>query len=282
MSLDSLPQTAQHIVTSTWFSCGIIAIIVLNGILVGLDTSAYIHAHFSTYINYSYDVILWIFIVEALTKMTAKYPRVHNYFKDGWNCFDFAIIVFCLIPATGELAMIARIARLLRVVRIVSVLPQLRILVTALIHSLPGMLNVVLLMTMIFYVYGVAGYHLFNEIDPTHWESLGISLLTLFRIVTLEDWTDIMYTALESYWWAWVYFLSFVVIATFVIVNLFIGIVVTNVQEAKEAQLATLRDELDSAEVIRELQQTREALKRVQDHMEKNASTKEDEPRPVS
>lgn len=255
---------------------------MLNGVLVGLDTSTYVHAHFSSYINFIYDVILWIFIVEALIKMMAKYPRVHHYFHDGWNCFDFAIIVFCLIPATGELAMIARIARLLRVVRIVSVLPQLRILVTALIHSLPGMINVVLLMTVIFYVYGVAGYHLFHQVDPTHWESLGVSLLTLFRIVTLEDWTDIMYTALESYWWAWIYFLSFVVIATFVIINLFIGIVVTNVQDAKEAQLSALREELDTAEVIRELKQTREALKRVQDHMEKNSSIEERKARPLS
>ena len=281
MLLNSIQQKAQRIVESSWFSGVIIAFIVLNGILVGLDTSEYIHAHFSTHINFAYDVILWIFIVEALTKMMANYPRMHYYFRDGWNCFDFAIIVFCLIPATGELAMIARIARLLRVVRIVSVLPQLRVLVTALMHSLPGMINVVLLMTVIFYVYGVAGYHLFHEIDPTHWESLGISLLTLFRIVTLEDWTDIMYTALENYWWAWIYFLSFVVIATFVIINLFIGIVVTNVQEAKEAQLATLREELDSAEVIRELKQTREALKRVQDHLEKNSSNEERKAHPV-
>ena len=281
MLLNSLQRATQHIVASSWFSSTIITIIVLNGILVGLDTSAYIHARFSTHINFAYDVILWIFIGEALTKMMANYPRVHHYFRDGWNCFDFAIIVFCLIPATGELAMIARIARLLRVVRIVSVLPQLRILVTALIHSLPGMLNVVLLMTVIFYVYGVAGHHLFHKVDPTHWESLGVSLLTLFRIVTLEDWTDIMYTALESYWWAWIYFLSFVVIATFVIINLFIGIVVTNVQEAKEAQLETLREELDSAEVIRELKQTRETLKRVQNHMEKNSSTEERKARSI-
>ena len=282
MLLNSLQRATHHIVASPWFSGAIITIIMLNGILVGLDTSAYIHAHFSTQINIAYDVILWIFIVEALIKMMANYPKVHHYFRDGWNCFDFTIIVFCLIPATGELAMIARIARLLRVVRIVSVLPQLRVLVTALIHSLPGMLNVVLLMTVIFYVYGVAGFHLFHEIDPIHWESLGVSLLTLFRIVTLEDWTDIMYTALESYWWAWIYFLSFVVIATFVIINLFIGIVVTNVQEAKEAQLETLREKLDSTEVIRELKQTREALKRVQDHMEKNSSTTERKARSIS
>ena len=269
-------------VSSNWFSGGIITLIVFNGILVGLDTSAYVHAHFSNYIYYAYDVILWIFIVEALTKMTAKYPKVHHYFKDGWNCFDFAIIVFCLIPATGELAMIARIARLLRVVRIVSVLPQLRILVTALIHSLPGMINVVMLMTVIFYVYGVAGYHLFHEVDPTHWSSLGISLLTLFRIVTLEDWTDIMYVALDTYWWAWIYFLSFVVIATFVIINLFIGIVVTNVQEARETQLAALRKDLDTEDVIRELKQTREALKRVQDHMEQNSNAQETKVRSFS
>jgi len=104
-------------------------------------------------------------------------------------------------------------------------LPELRLIVATLIRSVPGMFNVLALMSIVFYVYGVAGYYLFRDVDPTHWRTLGISLLSLFRIVTLEDWTDIMYAALEHHWWAWAYFVSFVVVGTFVVINLFLALI---------------------------------------------------------
>ncbi len=267
--MKALQAVCEKIVQSSWFTYGITGIIVANAIVVGLDTSDYLAGKFSVVFEWVNLIVLVIFIVEAMIKMVAFYPRCHHYFKDGWNVFDFAIIVFCLIPSTGELATIARLARVLRVLRIVSVLPQLRVLVNALIHSMPGMFNIVLLLSIVFYVYGVAGYHLFHEVDPTHWSTLGISLLSLFRIVTLEDWTDIMYNALDHYWWAWVYFLSFVVLGTFVVINLFIGIVITNVQDAREKSLAELRKDMHSDEVIAELQRTRDALERVQEQLEK-------------
>lgn len=267
--MGELSRRALKIVESGWFTATIIGIILLNTILVGLDTSSWIHEQFGNEIELTYDVILWIFIVEALLKMLSKYPRPWAYFRDGWNTFDFVIIVVCLIPSAGPLAMVARIARLLRVFRLISVFPQLRTLVTALINSLPGMLNVVILMSVIFYTYGIAGFHLFHEIDSTHWRDLGTSLLSLFRIVTLEDWTDIMYVALDHYWWAWIYFVSFVILATFVIINLFIGIVVTNVQEARELQLAELQHDPGRQEVIEELRRTQTALKKVQEHLAK-------------
>ena len=264
-------QHAAKIVESAIFQHGITGIILFNAVIIGLDTSQYIHDRYGTAIEFLNQLILGIFIVEAFAKMIALYPRPTDYFKDGWNIFDFTVIVFCLIPTTGQLATIARLARVLRVLRLVSVLPQLRVLVTALMRSVPGMFNIVLLMSIIFYVYGVAGYHLFHDVDPTHWRTLGISLLSLFRIVTLEDWTDIMYAAMDHYWWAWIYFLSFVVVGTFVIINLFIGIVLTNVQEAREAQLAEMKEALDPDEIVAELKQTREALKRVQDQLELRA-----------
>ena len=270
--LKRIQALSARVVNSGWFLHAITIIIVFNAIVVGLDTSNYLHERFSREFSWINDGILVIFIVEALIKMMSTYPRSHHYFKDGWNIFDFVIIVFCLIPTTGQLATIARLARVLRVLRLVSALPQLRVLVTALIHSVPGMFNIVLLMSIIFYVYGVTGCHLFHEIDPTHWRTLGISMLSLFRIVTLEDWTDIMYTALDHFWWAWIYFLSFVVVGTFVIINLFIGIVITNVQEAREASLKELRSAVHSDEVIAELQQTREALQRVQEELEMRSS----------
>ncbi len=266
--LDKVRQLCATVADANWFGHLVTGLIVFNAIIVGLDTSNYLHTRLEHVFLWINDIVLIAFIIEALIKMMSTFPRCDRYFRDGWNIFDFTIIVFCLIPATGQLATIARLARVLRVLRLVSVLPHLRVLVTALIHSIPGMFNIVLLMSIIFYVYGVAGYHLFHEVDPTHWRTLGISLLSLFRIVTLEDWTDIMYTALEHYWWAWAYFLSFVVVGTFVIVNLFIGIVITNVQEAREKSLEELKAEVYSDDVIAELRQTRDALKRVQDELE--------------
>ena len=266
--LEKVQRLCATVADANWFGHLVTGLIVFNAIVVGLDTSNYLHTRLEHVFQWINDIILVAFIIEAVIKMMSTFPRCDRYFRDGWNIFDFTIIVFCLIPATGQLATIARLARVLRVLRLVSVLPHLRVLVTALIHSIPGMFNIVLLMSIIFYVYGVAGYHLFHEVDPTHWRTLGISLLSLFRIVTLEDWTDIMYTALEHYWWAWAYFLSFVVVGTFVIINLFIGIVITNVQEAKEKSLEELKAAVHTDDVIAELRQTREALKRVQDELE--------------
>ena len=215
------------------------------------------------------DYFLGIYIVEALIKMAAEYPRVQNYFGNGWNVFDFAIIVVALIPATGQLATLARLARLLRVLRLVSTLPELRLIVATLVRSIPSMGHVLALMSIIFYIYGVAGYHLFHDVDPTHWRNLGISLLSLFRIVTLEDWTDIMYAAMSTYPWAWVYFVSFVVMGTFVVVNLFIAVVINNLDEAKAERLRDLTMPPTPDEILRELKDTQAALTRIQSKLEK-------------
>ena len=120
--------------------------------------------------------------------------------------------------------------------------------------------HVVLLMSIIFYIYGVAGFYLFNQIDPQHWSSLGISLLTLFRVVTLEDWTDVMYAAMEASPWAWIYFVSFVVLGTFVVVNLFIAVVLNNLDDAKNERVQALRETPSIENILRELDETQAAL----------------------
>ena len=174
-----------------------------------------------------------------------------------------------LLPATGELATIARLARLLRVLRLISALPELRLIVATLVRSIPSMGHVVFLLSILFYVYAVAGFHLFHQVDPTHWRTLGIALLSLFRIVTLEDWTDIMYAAMAHHWWAWMYFVSFVILGTFVVVNLFIAVVLNNLEEAKLERLAELTDEPTREEILRELRVTQNALKNLQDKLER-------------
>jgi len=215
-----------------------------------------------------HQLILAVFIIEALLKISAVAPRLRLYFGNGWNLFDFSVIVLSLLPATGELAMVARLARLLRVLRLISTIPELRLIVATLMRSIPSMGNIILLMSIIFYVYAIAGFHLFHQHDPQHWGSLGLSLLTLFRVVTLEDWTDVMYTAMEAQPWAWIYFVSFVVMGTFVIINLFIAVVINNLEEAKAECLTDLRQPSSRDELLKELKNAQQAMRRLQKQME--------------
>ncbi|MCE2407109.1 MAG: ion transporter [Pseudomonadales bacterium] len=262
-------RLAKQIAESSWFLNGITTVILVNGVVIGLETVDTINEAFGFWFHLFNQVAVGIFVVEAIIKIVAHHPRMHKYFSDGWNVFDFTVVVLCLIPGSGYIPMLARVLRLLRVL---SVIPSLRVLVTVLVRSLPGMLNIVALTVVIFYVYGVAGHYLFAEVDPTHWRSLGISLLSLFRIVTLEDWTDIMYAAMTAHWWAWMYFVSLVLVGTFVVFNLIIAVVISNHDRAMQDDLhekyEKLRENLGeqsrSEALLMEIHEIREALNRLE------------------
>jgi len=178
------------------------------------------------------QIILWVFIAEAVMKIVSAWPRPQDYFKSGWNLFDFSIILLSLIPASGSFATVARLIRLLRVLRLLTALPKLRLMVITLMRCIPGMGHVLTLMAILFYVYGVAGYHLYAAHDPARWGTLGKALLTLFQIATLEAWTEVMNKAMELSPWHWVYFVSFVLFGTFVVVNLFVAVVINSLEES--------------------------------------------------
>ncbi len=261
-------EFCRNLVAKKGFEYFIVGLILLNGLILGLETSPTYQERYGELFVLLSNIILGAFIVEALMKMTALAPQVGRYFRDGWNVFDFTVIVLSLLPATGEMAMVARLARLLRVMRLISAVPELRLIVATLVRSIPSMANVLLLMGVIFYIYAVAGYHLFHEHDPRHWDNLGLSLLTLFRVVTLEDWTDVMYTAMELHPWMWMYFVSFVVVGTFVVVNLFIAVVLNNLEEAKLERLQELEEPASKEEILRELRTTQDALARLHARLE--------------
>lgn len=271
-------QLAKRIADSAWFLNGITTVILVNGVVIGFETVDTINDAFGLWFQLFNQIAVAIFVVEAIIKIVAHHPQMHDYFKDGWNVFDFIVVVLCLIPGSGYIPMLARVLRLLRVL---SVIPSLRVLVTVLVRSLPGMLNIVALTVVIFYVYGVAGHYLFAEVDPTHWRSLGISLLSLFRIVTLEDWTDIMYAAMTAYWWAWMYFVSLVLVGTFVVFNLIIAVVISNhdraTQEGLHEQYEKLRENLDEQSrtdaLLLEIHEIREALNRLESQVGAEKST---------
>jgi len=236
----------------------IIGVILVNAVVIGLETSRTLMDNYGPWLIGLDRLFLAIFIAEAIAKWVSFGSK--RYLRDPWNLFDLAIVLASLIPATGQFATLARLARLLRVLRLVSAFPELRLVVQTLVRSIPSMGHVVLLMSIIFYIYGVAGFYLFNQIDPQHWSSLGISLLTLFRVVTLEDWTDVMYAAMEASPWAWIYFVSFVVLGTFVVVNLFIAVVLNNLDDAKNERMQALRETPSIENILRELDETQAAL----------------------
>lgn len=260
-------QKIKNLVESKAFEYFIVTLILFNGVVLGLETSPDIVAQYGAWLEWSNHVVLGVFIIEALLKMAAVAPRISLYFKDGWNCFDFSVVLLSLVPATGQFAMIARLARLLRVVRLISTIPELRLIVTTLVKSIPSMGHVIMLMGIIFYIYAVAGYHLLHQHDPEHWRNLGISLLTLFRVVTLEDWTDVMYKAMEMHPLMWIYFVSFVVLGTFVIINLFIAVVLNNLDEAKHERLMELQQASKVSDMLHELKNTQKVLKKLEDHL---------------
>ena len=251
---------ARSIVESRWFEPAMIALILFNALLIGLETNKSFVERYDGWLHLGNDIILVIFIIEVVLKLVAVAPRFGLYFGNGWNLFDFSVVVLSLIPATGEFALVARLVRVLRVLRLVTAVPQLRLIVATLVRSIPSMGHVIVLMSIILYIYAVTGYHLYAEHDADNWGSLGRALLTLFQIVTLEGWVEVMDTALEAYPWSWLYFVSFVLIGTFVMLNLFIAVVINNLEASKVAELEELRDPVTHEEVIEELRRTRDAL----------------------
>lgn len=259
---------AKRIVEARWFEPWMIGLILFNGVLIGLETSKDFVEQYGGWLHLGNDFILGIFIIEVVLKLAAVAPRFGRYFGNGWNLFDFTVVVLSLIPATGEFALVARLVRVLRVLRLVSAVPQLRLIVATLVRSIPSMGHVILLMSIIFYIYAVTGFHLFHEHDAEHWGTLGAALLTLFQMVTLEGWVEVMDTAMESHPWSWIYFVTFVLIGTFVMLNLFIAVVINNLDASKAAELEELRDPITHEEVLDELKRTRDALASLQRRLE--------------
>ena len=275
--MNQLVKISAGLVNSNWFEYFIIAVIIVNGVLLGLETSAVIAGQYADLLELGNQIALGIFIVEAILKMAALWPRPQAYFRDGWNIFDFMVIVFALIPATGQFAMIARLARLLRVVRLISAVRDLRLIVAALVRSIPSVGHVIMLMSIVVYIYAIMGFHLFHVHDPEHWGSLAISLLTLFNIITLDGWTDVMDTAMRRHSWAWIYFVSFVVVGTFVVINLFIAIIINSLDDTKRSQLQEGLEPVSRQDLVRELRATQETLKRLEERL--NADDADDEHR---
>lgn len=229
---------ARRIINDTRFNVFIIGVILVNAVLVGLETSEGILAAYGPVLELVNTLIIVIFIFEITVRLVSYWPRPLSFFRDGWNLFDFVIVALSLLPAAGSFATVARLARLLRVVRLVSVLPELRLIVGTMLRSLSSMAAIVLLLTLVIYVYAVLGYHLFGGVDPERWGSLGNAVKTLFETLTLEGWLEFQAAVIDEVPLAWVFFGSYVLIAVFIVVNLFIAVILNNLEKVKAEHAA--------------------------------------------
>ena len=223
----------------------IVAIIILNAVILGMETSNSLMARWGALILALDRACLAVFVVEIALKLIALGGR---FFRSGWNVFDFIIVGIALVPAAQGLSVL-RALRILRVLRIVSVVPSLRRVVEGLFNALPGMGSVFLLMSVIFYIGAVMATKLFSASFPDWFGTLGASLYTLFQIMTLESWSmGIVRPVMEVYPWAWAFFVPFIMVTTFAVVNLIVGLVVNSMQDAhaEESNAATdaYRDEV--------------------------------------
>jgi voltage-gated sodium channel len=206
----------------------VVGVILLNAVILGLETDKALMASHGPLLLTLDKACLGLFIVELVLKFIAYRGQ---FWRSGWNLFDFAVVAIALVPSAGPLAVL-RSLRVLRVLRLLTVIPSLRRVVAAFLHAIPGLLGVMAVMGIFFYTMAVLATKLFGSTHPEWFGSIGRSLYSLFQIMTLEDWSaGIVRPLMETYPYAWVFFVPFIIVATFIVLNLFIGVIVSTMQE---------------------------------------------------
>jgi voltage-gated sodium channel len=235
----------RRIESSRLFQGAVIAIIILSALTIGAKTY-----ELSPWVERTLGIldtaITVFFLLEILFRFAAC-PHKRRFFRDGWNIFDTIVVMGSLIPLdNSEAVLLGRLLRVFRVLRLVSVVPELRFLINSLLKAIPRMGYIALLMFIIFYIYAAIGSMFFADIDDYLWGDVAVSMLTLFRVATFEDWTDVMYATQEVYPLSWIYYLSFIFLTAFIFLNMMVGTileVMTSEQNARESQQA--HDERD-------------------------------------
>ena len=228
----------------------IVAVIVLNAIVLGMETSKTLMANAGGLILWIDRLCLAIFSAEILLKL---YARGARFFRSGWNVFDFAVVAVSYVPDAGGLSVL-RALRILRVLRLVSAMPRLRRVIEGFLSAIPGMASVFGLMTLIFYIAAVIATKLFGTSFPDWFGDLGKSAYSLFQIMTLESWSmGIVRPVMDVYPYAWAFFVPFILVTTFAVVNLVVGLIVNSMQDA-HAEEEVAATEAHRMEILKRLE----------------------------
>jgi len=246
-------EIAQKITKNKTFNVFIFVLILFSAIIIGIETYSEIASKHRFLLVFLDKLIIACFVIEIGLKILSNGEKPWKFFLDPWNVFDFVIVAICLIPA-GDTHFFAafRILRVLRILRMITFLPKLRLIIGALIKSIPSMGYIILLIAILFYVYAIVGVFVFGASDPMHFGDLHHTMVTLFKVLTLEGWTDIMNTHIYGpvsngnmqiiSFWPFLYFASFILIGAMIIMNLFIGVIMNSMQDSQNELLQELED----------------------------------------
>jgi len=244
------------LVNDPWFVRVITALIVVNALVLGAETSPELVASFGDVLHVVDRVALVVFVVELVLRFWAY---GWSFFRDPWNWFDAIVVGITLVPAAPGAFSVMRALRVIRVLRLVSVVPSMRRVVAALLSALPGMASITALLALVLYVSGIIATKLFSDVAPKHFGDLGDSLFTLFQVMTGDAWSDVSRAVMEQQPFAWVFFIGFLVVTSFTVLNLFIAVAVS----AMENQVSEERDREESemkADVLAEIRGLRAEL----------------------
>lgn len=266
-------EKLHQFVESPWFQRVVLAVIIANGVFVGWQTYEKL-----PWLDVGLKICLWIFVAELVLKLIAAFGtgRVKQFFTDGWNIFDIVVVVGSFLPTVDPtMSALVRVIRVLRVFRLVRSIPELRVIVSVLVKSVVSMKYITLLAGIILYIYGVIGVKLFGEFMPKEYGTMHESFFTLFRVLTGDNWSDLRYAS-EGQPWQWkntFYHVSWIIVSTFLLINLIVGAVLNNYQQVQEvenakksrldvsdARLRELVDEMNTIMKHRELM-SREGIK---------------------
>lgn len=261
MTITDIQAASQKLRDNKAFELFVVAIIIISALLIGAKTYP-IPDTVMQVVSWLDIGITLIFLLEIVIRFIAE-PNKKRFFHNGWNVFDTLVVVVSLIPIENtDMALIGRLVRIFRVLRMVSIIPELRTLLNSLLRALPQLGYVLLLMFIIFYIYAAVGATFFANINPELWGDISISLLTLFRVMTFEDWTDVMYETMTVYPLSWFYYLTFIFLTAFAFLNMVIGIVV-NVLEDEHARERAAQDEAEGKATLEDLQAEIQELKQL-------------------
>ena len=258
----------RKIVNSPSFNNFITVVILIQAAVLVLETIPAFNKYYNILQSINTGVLV-VFIIEAALKISASYPNFSTYFKNGWNILDFSIIVVSLIPLGGSYSTVARLVRLLRVTRLSHRSKEMSVVVMTIVKSLPSMVNIFLLLSLLFFIYSIAGYYLFSTIDPLHWGSLPRAAITLFQILTLEGWVEVMATTAQSNPLNILYFISFIVIGTFIVINIFVAVIVRKSEDAYKALEQEIRNPVTQNEILFEIKEIRKKIDELESKLAK-------------
>ncbi|NEW59714.1 ion transporter [Sulfurovum sp. bin170] len=233
-----------------WFSNLTTTIIIIYSSILGLKTMMEVDGNLIIIMHIMDYFVTIYFLIEIAIKMAAE-EKTSDFFKSGWNIFDFVIVIITLIPLENTtMAAVARLLRIFRVLRLITARPGLKRIIDMLMGAIPSIVDIVILMFIIFYIYAILGNFLFAGVESGLWENFLIAMLTLFRILTFEDWTDVMYEGMEVHPWSWIYFVSFVIIAAFVFFNLFIAVIIGEMEKLRDEDDTEHEEEMEKLDTI--------------------------------